>query len=48
MTQADTDRIMELCRLICQEHDTAKFQKLLIELNQFLAQKEQNLKKPLA
>jgi hypothetical protein len=45
MTQAETDRIMELCRLICQEHDPGKFQKLVTELNQLLSQKEQNLKK---
>jgi uncharacterized coiled-coil protein SlyX len=45
MTQADTNRIMELCRLICQEHDPAKFQKLVTELNQVLAEKEQTLTK---
>jgi hypothetical protein len=45
MTQADTQRIMELCRLICQEHDPAKFQKLVTDLNQVLAKKEQTLAK---
>jgi hypothetical protein len=47
MTQADTDLIMELCRRICQEHDSDKFQKLVAELNALLAQKEQKLNKPL-
>ena len=46
MTQvATTDKIMELCRLICQEHDPVTFQKLVTELNQLLNQKEINLKK---
>ena len=46
MTQAVTDRIMELCRLICHEHNPSKFQKLVTELNQLLAQKKQDLTKP--
>jgi hypothetical protein len=45
MTQAVTDKIMELCRLICQEHDPVIFQKLVTELNQLLTQREINLKK---
>lgn len=46
MTQADTDRIMELCRLVCQEHNPGKFQKLVAELNQLLAEKKLKLKAP--
>jgi hypothetical protein len=45
MTQAETDRMMELCQLICQEHDPNKFQKLVTELNELLSQKEQKLTK---
>jgi hypothetical protein len=44
MTHADMDRIMELCQRVCQEHDPSKFQKLVTELNELLAQKEQTLK----
>ena len=44
MTQADKKRILQLCQLICQEQNTNKFQKLVTELNQLLAQKHQNLK----
>jgi len=40
MTQTDSDRIMELCRLICEEHDPGMFQKLVTELNQLLVRKE--------
>jgi hypothetical protein len=46
MTQADTDRIIELSRLISQEHDAAKFQELVTELNQLLSDKEEDLKTP--
>ena len=46
MTQADSNRIIELSRLISQEHDAAKFQELVTELNQLLSDKEQNLKNP--
>jgi hypothetical protein len=45
MTQAYMHRIMELCQLICQEHDARKFEKLVTELNALLAAKEQTLKK---
>jgi hypothetical protein len=37
--------MMELCQLISQGQDAGKFQKLVMELNQLLAQKEQILKK---
>jgi len=47
VTQADTERILQLCQLICQEQNPSEFQKLVAELNQFLAQKEQNPKKAL-
>lgn len=46
MTQTDSDRIMELCRLICDEHNPTKFQKLVTELNQLLVRKERNLASP--
>jgi hypothetical protein len=46
MTQTDSDRIMELCRLICEEHNPSKFQKLVTELNQLLVRKERNLGNP--
>lgn len=46
MTQSDSDRIMDLCRLICEEHNPGKFQKLVSELNQLLARKEQTLETP--
>lgn len=46
MTQTDSDRIMELCRLICEEHNPRKFQRLVTELNQLLVRKEQNLSNP--
>jgi hypothetical protein len=46
MTRSDADRIMELCQHICNEHDTNKFQKLVMELNELLAAKEQKLKQP--
>ena len=46
MTQTDSDRIMELCRLICEEHNPSKFQKLVTELNQLLLRKERNLANP--
>jgi len=46
MTQTDSDRIMELCRLICEERNPSKFQKLVTELNQLLVRKERNLTKP--
>lgn len=46
MTQTDSDRIMELCRLICEEHNPSKFHKLVSELNQLLARKEKNLGNP--
>ena len=46
MTQIDSDRIMELCRLICEERNPSKFQKLVTELNQLLVSKERNLAKP--
>ncbi len=46
MTQTDSDRIMELCRLICEEHNPSKFQKLVTELNQLLVRKERNLVNP--
>jgi hypothetical protein len=46
MTQTDSDRIMELCRLICEEHNPGKFQKLVTELNQLLVRKERNLANP--
>jgi hypothetical protein len=45
MTQTEVDRIMKLCELICHEHDTSKFQKLVTELNELLTEKEQNLKR---
>jgi len=44
MTQQDMNQIMELCQLICQEHDARKFQKLVTKLNELLAAKEQTLK----
>jgi len=47
VSQADTERIVQLCQLICQEQNPSEFQKLVTELNQFLAQKEQNPKKAL-
>jgi hypothetical protein len=46
MTRSDIERIMELCQLICQEHDARKFHKLVVELNELLAAKGQALKKP--
>ena len=46
MGQTDTDRIMELCRLICEEHNPSRFQKLVMELNQLLLQKERTLANP--
>ena len=46
MGLTDTDRIMELCRLICEEHDPSRFQKLVMELNQLLLQKERTLANP--
>ncbi len=46
MTHTDSDRIMDLCRLICEEHNPSKFQKLVSELNQLLARKEQTLANP--
>jgi len=46
MSQTDSDRIMELCRLICEEHNPVKFQKLVTELNQLLVRKERNLANP--
>jgi hypothetical protein len=46
MTQTDSDRIMELCRLICEEHNPSRFQKLVTELNQLLVKKEQTLTNP--
>ena len=46
MTQTDSDRIMELCRLLCEEHNPSKFQKLVTELNQLLVRKERNLASP--
>ena len=46
MTQKDSDRIMELCHLICEEHNPSRFQKLVTELNQLLVRKERNLTNP--
>ena len=46
MTRSDIERIMELCQLICQEHDARKFHKLVVELNELLKAKGQALKKP--
>jgi hypothetical protein len=46
MTQTDAARIMELCSLICEEHNPSKFQKLVTELNQLLARREQTLANP--
>jgi hypothetical protein len=46
VTQADSNRIIELSRLISQEQDAAKFQELVTELNQLLSDKEQDLKNP--
>ena len=46
MGKADTDRIMELCRLICEEHNPGRFQKLVTELNQLLVRKERTLANP--
>jgi len=46
MGQTDTDRIMELCRLICEEHNPGRFQKLVMELNQLLLRKERALANP--
>jgi hypothetical protein len=46
MTRSDMHRIMELCQLICQEHDARKFEKLVTELNALLAAKGMDLKKP--
>jgi hypothetical protein len=45
MTEVDRSRIMELCQLICEEHDARKFQELVTELNDLLAAKEQKLQK---
>jgi hypothetical protein len=36
---------MELCQLICEEHDPSKFQELVSELNELLTAKEQKLQK---
>ena len=37
---------MELCALIAEEKDHARFQKLVVELNEILDQQKENLGKP--
>ena len=44
MTHRDTERILQLCQLICREKNAGKFQKLVTELNQLLTQEERNLR----
>jgi hypothetical protein len=44
MNKADTDRIHQLCSLIAQEQDRAKFLTLVEELNRILEAKEERFK----
>jgi hypothetical protein len=48
MTHEFTPRIQAVCGLIAQEKDPRKFICLVEELNQLLAEKDQQLRKPLS
>jgi len=48
MTHEFTPRIQALCSLIAQEKDPRKFIHLVEELNQLLAEKDQQLQQPMS